>query len=462
MEPLGPNIGTHSSQFLMADADRATMVRRDQKYAQFKAHQQQQQALLTSGQITELDAHDVRSKVLDLLVLDTSTVLLGQASHVAKCIDLKTGQVRRVFRGHTGPITSVAVYEVIGKPDTDMTHGADSCAPSQGAVESAPLSWVVTGSWDKSIRVWDQRSGECLYVLAGHSDFVKSLALAPGGRHCRVAATNNGQTPSGHPWLFSGSSDATIRQWDLATRKCVRVLQGHSRAVDALAYEPHFNTLFSASSDTSIRQWNVHTGEQLREFKGHLTSVFSIYLFSETPCYDNRVAYSHVADQGSGLAEDDYYELWSVSADKTALQWSMAKAQPVTTLTHSDFVKAVLVTQAHVVTGSCDEQIRVWDKASGKCLKTLVGHFDEVGCLGHAGGDTLVSASLDGTVRKWSLKQILSAPGTTFNPDASVSKAHTPKPLTPGRRNTTTKPNPRMTLTEEEDRELAELLSDDE
>ncbi|KAJ1978554.1 hypothetical protein H4R35_001863 [Dimargaris xerosporica] len=462
MEPLGPNIGTHSSQFLMADADRATMVRRDHKYAQFKAHYQQQQRRLASGQITELDAHDVRSKVLDLLVLDASTALLGQASHIAKCIDLKTGQVRRVFRGHTGPVTSVVVYESTNKASTGNAPQADSAVPSQSATECKPLSWVMTGSWDKSVRVWDQRSGECLQVLTGHSDFVKCLVLAPGGRHCRVAAALDGQTLSGHPWLFSGSSDATIRQWDLATHRCVRVLQGHSRAVDALAYEPHFNTLFSASSDTSIRQWNVHTGEQLREFKGHLTSVLSLCLFSETPCYDSRVAYSHTTDKQSGLAEDDCYELWSASADKTALQWSVAKVQPVTTLKHTDFVKAVLVTQAHVFTGSCDEQVRVWDRATGECLKTLVGHFDEVGCLGYADGDTLVSASLDGTVRKWSLKQILSSPNMAFDPDAPVSNPQTSKSQTAGRRSAMTKPNPSMALTEEEDRELAELLSDDE
>lgn len=85
--------------------------------------------------------------------------------------------------------------------------------------------YVAAGSLDKSVRVWDARSGLLLERLdgsEGHKDSVYSVAFAPNGRS-----------------LVSGSLDKTIKMWELAdgrtmmggpaTRggKCVRTFEGH-------------------------------------------------------------------------------------------------------------------------------------------------------------------------------------------------------------------------------------------
>ena len=56
---------------------------------------------------------------------------------------------------------------------------------------------IVSGSIDKTIKVWDFKTGECLNSLEGHSDCVRSIAISPDGKN-----------------IVSGSDDTTIKVWD--------------------------------------------------------------------------------------------------------------------------------------------------------------------------------------------------------------------------------------------------------
>jgi WD40 repeat protein len=63
---------------------------------------------------------------------------------------------------------------------------------------------ALSGSSDRTLRWWDLETGRCLHVLEGHTDWVMAVALAPDGGHA-----------------LSGSSDRTLRWWDLAAGRCV-------------------------------------------------------------------------------------------------------------------------------------------------------------------------------------------------------------------------------------------------
>ena len=99
-------------------------------------------------------------------------------------------------------------------------------------------SRMFSGSWDKTIRVWDLRTLECVKVLEGHSEAVLALAVGEGSPqpHSKV--------------LVSGSYDTTVRFWDLNTFRCVRKCDGHFDAVRVLA--AHNGHVFSGSYDGTI------------------------------------------------------------------------------------------------------------------------------------------------------------------------------------------------------------------
>ena len=70
---------------------------------------------------------------------------------------------------------------------------------------------AVSGSSDKTLRVWDLESGQCLKTLEGHTDDVRSVSITPDGKRA-----------------VSGSSDKTLRVWDLESGQCLRTLEGHT------------------------------------------------------------------------------------------------------------------------------------------------------------------------------------------------------------------------------------------
>ena len=101
---------------------------------------------------------------------------------------------------------------------------------------------LVSGSLDKTIRIWDVDSGEYLRQISGHSDKVNSMLLLP------------------HNQLASGSSDNSIIIWNVDSGAIVRKLFGHSKTVTSLQLlnDMHFA---SGSEDNTIKIWNIDSGE---------------------------------------------------------------------------------------------------------------------------------------------------------------------------------------------------------
>ena len=72
---------------------------------------------------------------------------------------------------------------------------------------------IVSGSYDKSVRVWDASTGDELNVLKGHRDLVRSVAFSPDGKQ-----------------IVSGSYDQSVCVWDASTGE-LKMLMGHTDLV---------------------------------------------------------------------------------------------------------------------------------------------------------------------------------------------------------------------------------------
>ncbi|HKM55678.1 MAG TPA: caspase family protein, partial [Isosphaeraceae bacterium] len=138
-------------------------------------------------------------------------------------IDLATGRILRVLKGHTNGIISLAF-----SPDGER---------------------LASGSHDRTSRIWSAVSGRCERVLEGHEDVVWDVAFAPDGRH-----------------LATASFDKTGRIWSLADGRCEAVLRGHEKEVRCVAWRPDGLVVATGGDDGSIRQWSPE-GTALRGFE---------------------------------------------------------------------------------------------------------------------------------------------------------------------------------------------------
>ena len=228
---------------------------------------------------------------------------------------------------------------------------------------------AVSASWDKTLRVWDLETGACLRTLEVHADQVNCVSVSPDGRRA-----------------VSGGYDKTLRVWDLETCTCLRTLKGHRSFVNRLSVSPDGRLAVSSSFDNTLRVWDLETGACLRTLEVHAGS-FGYVSVSVSP--DGRRAVS-------------------ASWDKTLRVWSLETGACLRTLEgHADYVKCVSVSPdgRRAVSGSTDKTLRVWDLETDACLRTLEVHADQVNCVSvNPDGRRAVSGSNDKTLRVWDLE----------------------------------------------------------
>ncbi|KAJ3038570.1 hypothetical protein HDV00_000500 [Rhizophlyctis rosea] len=120
-------------------------------------------------------------------------------------------------------------------------------------------SKIVSGSSDRTARVWDTASGNEVAVLKGHKGGVLSVAVADDNVH-----------------VATSSDDGTVRIWDGVTGAEVHIVKGHSDWVTCVAFVPGGKWLLTGSVDESLKVWDVETWEcveTLRGFRGSLSCI---------------------------------------------------------------------------------------------------------------------------------------------------------------------------------------------
>ena len=211
--------------------------------------------------------------------------------------------------------------------------------------------------------------------------------------------------------------------------------------MQALALDPSSSdstlTVFSGDSSREIRAWTLgaSAATEVPLAAGEAVPPFAPLLRHDTGVF--------------ALAFDANADLWTASADHAAKCLARERAWAAdTVLLHPDYVRAVALDEERgwVVTGCRDEDVRVWDVASGELACVFDGHFEDVTGLVVV-GSCVVSVSIDGTVRRWSLKR------------EDVKKAREESEKGGQAEEEEAAPKTSM-LTEEEERELAELMDD--
>ena len=119
---------------------------------------------------------------------------------------------------------------------------------------------IVSGSCDKTVRLWDADTGQPIgQPLTGHTDEVNSVAFSPDGTR-----------------IVSGSDDNTVRVWDADTGQPIgQPLTGHTDEVNSVAFSPDGTRIVSGSGDKTVRLWDADTGQPIGEpLTGHTDEVY--------------------------------------------------------------------------------------------------------------------------------------------------------------------------------------------
>jgi hypothetical protein len=225
---------------------------------------------------------------------------------------------------------------------------------------------VVSGSDDKTLKVWDLETGRTRSTLEGHAGLVSACAVAPDGLR-----------------VVSASYDKTLKVWDLETGRTLATLEGHALWVNACAVTPDGRRVVSGSDDKTLKVWDLETGRALATLEGHALWVNACAV---TP---------------------DGRRVVSASGDQTLKVWDLETGRALATLEgHALWVNACAVTPdgLRVVSASRDKMLKVWDLETGRALATLKGHADRVSaCAVTPDGQRVVSASRDKTLKIWDL-----------------------------------------------------------
>jgi WD40 repeat protein len=276
---------------------------------------------------------------------------------------------------------------------------------------------IVTGSTDKTAKVWDVQTGQELMTLRGHSNLVNAVAFSPDDRRLITASFDNtariwdsatgmelrilkGQDKHGLycvAWSPDGKQIATgecidyllaphalchCAIWDAQTGKKLRTIKEQAQGFHALSFSPDGKRLAVINEDSMPPQiWDAQTGRKLLTIKGKPNTSLA-------------VAFS---PDGKRLIVGSY--------DNTAAIYDAQSGQRLLTLTgHTGRVWSVAFSPdgKRVATCSMDKTAKIWDAHSGKELINLKGHTSDLLAVAFSpDGKQIVTGSADHTAKIW-------------------------------------------------------------
>jgi WD40 repeat protein len=279
-------------------------------------------------------------------------------------------------------------------------HGAAVTAVAFGSDGKV----LVSGSSDRTVRFWDVSTGQERFRAGDGRHEVGSLAVVPG---------------SG---VVLAGQGVTVRGLDPVSGKELFKLTGHNDAVRCLAVSADGKRAVSGSDDRTVRLWDLVQGREVRRFSPQRGGVTGVAVSA-----DGKLVLSGSRDGSLRLWEaatgkelcsfpvprgpvlcvalsPDAQQACSGHFDTTLRLWEARTGREQRRFTgHRQMVGALACSESGlIVSGSHDQTVRLWDAASGAELAAGLGHTAAVTAVALApDGKLLASAGLDQTVRTW-------------------------------------------------------------
>jgi tricorn protease-like protein len=200
---------------------------------------------------------------------------------------------------------------------------------------------AVSGSDDRTIRVWEVPTGKLL----------ANLETSGGSEVHAVAFSHDGK------YLLSAGRDRLVRLWDLDKRAPIRVFKGHTDSVRCVAFSPNGKWAVSGGDDRSLRIWDVSNGMEKGTLDGHTGPLTDVVWSS------------------------DGQKILSSSRDGTARWWDWKNQKQLAQLEgHAGPVLSIALAAdgKTALTGGNDKTIRLWKLKDAKELHAFKGHANAI------------------------------------------------------------------------------------
>ena len=292
-----------------------------------------------------------------------------------------------------------------------------------------------------NIHICDADTYKERMVLAGHTDSVQAVAFSANGK-----------------LLVSGSADKTVRLWEAGTGKLRRAREEHTAPVNIVAFSLEGERFWSASRENNmLRSWYSRDGGRWSTktsssdiVKSITTVAFSRYGETFAQAVEMTMAVKDLSavkdrfefavflsetDTGKELApiftkhtqkitaltispasefiatgsSDWTIEVWKIT-DTDPLRMDMDLGDPLWILKgHAGTITSVAFSPSDKIlaSGGADQRVRLWDLTTGKHLHTFSNHTSKISAVAFTRDDVLASGSSDGTVFIWNLNKIV-------------------------------------------------------
>ena len=299
-------------------------------------------------------------------------------------LDFETGKILKRFIGHTDDVWCV-------------------CFSPDG-------KYIASGSWDKTVKLWEVESGKEIRTLTGHTNDVESVSFSPDGKYlatvsyddtvilwdiynnkkknsifgCGVYFHSDGKYITVHNW-----DNQKIEVWELESvsiKNSFSICNSEYMLDDYFYYSEIYDFDYDGKyiatfneGDGLLKVWDVMAGNVVKIFNSSTSIVKSV-------CFSPNGKYITSVDK------DDFIKVWDVSSGKVEKEYYGCSV---------DFSPD----GKYLAIGCDDGSVSFWEVESGKEVRSFKGHTDDVNSVSFSpDGKYLASGSDDYTVKLWEVE----------------------------------------------------------